>query len=208
MGNSGKNINSIPLLIQSIPGNTSVVHGIEQAGETYWRNRAIDADSGGAGTMTEKAYLNLIRNAVNTCNRGRGGGMVDLMAFDQVSYELFEQALDDKVRYMSTDKASPGFEKISYKGVDCFWDVYVPDADAGANGGPDVGLTSGSIYMLNSKVMKFYCGKGKDFSPTPFVDGFYNGQDAKVSMTLLYAQLIADSRRNLGVIEDVPAAFS
>ena len=68
-------------------------------------------------------------------------------------------------------------------------------------------LTNGSIYVLNSKCLKWYTGKGYDFSPTPFVDGFYNGQDAKVSLTLLYAQLISDSRRNLGVMYQIPTAF-
>jgi len=203
MGNGGKNINSIPLLVDATPA-TGIVHGIDASTETYWQNRAID----GSGMTTVTAFLDKLRSAINTANRGRGGGMVDLMVFDQVSYEMFESALDTKTRYMSTDKASPGFEKIVYKGVECIWDVYVPDSDAGTNGGPDVSLTSGSIYGLNSKVTKFYCGKGKDFSPTPFVDGWYNGQDSKVSMTLLYAQLICDSRRNNVVIEDVAPAFS
>jgi len=204
MGNGGKNINSIPLLVQLDPTDGQDVHGIDQSTESYFRNRIKDF----GGTATGEAFLNVLRNGINTANRGRGAGMVDLMAFDQVSFELFEQALDAKTRYMSTGKASPGFEKINYKGVECFWDVYVPDSENSSNGGPDVALTAGSIYGLNSKCTKFYCGKGKDFSPTPFVDGWYNGQDSKVSMTLLYAQLIADSRRNNVVIYGVPTAIT
>lgn len=204
MGNSGKNINSIPLLIQLDPTSAADVHGIDQSAESYFQNRVEDA----GGVTTSRNYLDALRHAVNLANRGRGGGMLDLLVFDQVSYELFEQALDDKVRYMSTKEATAGFEKITWKGVECLWDVYVPDANAGTNGGPDVTLTNGSVYGLNSKCMSFYVGKGKDFAPTPFVDGYYNGQDAKVSLTLLYAQLVSDSRRKLVVIEDVALSLT
>ena len=199
MGNGGKNINSIPFIVQKDPTSTSDVHGIDQSTETYFQNRTLNGD----GMSTSIAFLAKLRNAVNTANRGRGGGKLDLMVFDQVSYENFEQSLDTKTRYMQTKNASPGFETITYKGVECIWDVYVPDTDAGTNAGPSTDVANGSIYGLNSKCLKFYCGKGKDFSPTPFVDGYYNGQDAKVSMTLLYAQLICDSRRNQFVIYDV-----
>lgn len=203
-GSNGKQINSIPLLVQQDPTDGQDVHGIDQSAESYFQNRTVD----GSGMTTKDLFLAKLRHGINTANRGRGGGMLDLMIFDQVSYEQFEDALADRIRYMSVDKASPGFEKINYKGVECLWDVYVPDANAGTNGGPDVTLTNGSIYGLNSKCMKFYVGKGKDFSPTPFVDGTYQGQDAKLSMTLLYSQLVADSRRNQVVFYGVPTAWS
>ena len=202
-GNSGKDINSIPLLVQLDPTDGEDVHGIDQSAEAYWRNRVV---SGAITTYSD--YIGKIRNAVNTANRGRGGGKADLMVMDQVSYELFEEALDDKVRYMATDKATPGFEKIHYKGIDCVWDVYVPDANAETDGGPSTTLTKGSIYVLNSNCLKFYCGKGHDFTSTPFVDGTYNGQDAKTSMTMLYAQLMTDSRRNQAVIHNIPTSLT
>ena len=209
-GNSGKKINPIPLLIQETPSSTNIVHGISSSSSTntWWLNRTFDA----SGWTTPQKYLDGLRHAVNTCNRGRGAAMADLIAFDQVSYELLEAALDTKVQYTQTKNATAGFETITWKGCECYWDVYVPDAEkqgaSDANGGPDTTLTNGSIYILNSKCMKFYVGKGHDFSPTPFVDGTYNGQDAKLSMTLLYAQLVTDSRRNLGVCEHVPTAWS
>ena len=203
-GNSGKNINSIPLLVQKDPTDGEDVHGIDQSAEAWWRNRAINGD----GMTTAQLFIAKMRNAVNTANRGRGGGMADLIIFDQVSFEMFEDALDTKTRYMQTKTASPGFEKIHYKGCECIWDVYVPDTNAETDGGPSTTLTNGSVYVLNSNCLKFYCGKGKDFMPTPFVDGYYNGQDAKVSMTMLYAQLITDSRRNQAVIYDLPSSFT
>lgn len=209
-GNGGKNINSIPMLAVKAPGTSNKLHNITTAtgSNTWWANRAFDCDASDAGTITVQAYLQKIRNAVNTCNRGRSAGKADLLVFDQISYELLESALDTKVQYMSTDSATAGFQSINWKGCECVWDIYVPDINAGSNGGPDTTLTSGSIFILNSKAMKLYVGKGHDFAPTPFVDGTYNGQDAKLSMTLLYAQIVTDSRRNLGVIYDVPTALA
>ena len=200
-GTNNKAIYPIPAWVQKDPTVTCALGNINQLGESYWRNRTKD---GSAGTSFD-AYKNIIRNAINTANRGRGAGMADLVVFDQISYEMLEAALEDRVRYMQTEKASPGFTTINWKGTECIWDVYVPDANAGTNGGPEVTLINGSIYILNSKCMKFYCGK--DFVPTPFVDGTYQGQDAKLSMTLFYGQLMADSRRNLSVVHTVPVAF-
>ena len=197
-GNGGKNINSVPLLVQSVPGTSNVVHNITSSStlNTWWLNRTFD----GSAFTSQKLYVNGIRHAVNTCNRGKGGGSVDMIVFDQNSYELLESALDDKVRYMQTKNASAGFEAINWKGVECIWDIYVPDTEAGANGGPDVTPANGAIYLLNSNCLKLYVGK--DFESTPFVDEYVNGQDAKANMMLFYGQLITDNRRKLGVVEN------
>lgn len=203
-GNGGKNINSIPLLIQADPTDGQDVHGIDQSAESWFQNRYKDVDT----ITTYVAYMNAIRNLVNTCNRGRGGGMADLGIFDQVSYELFEQSMDPKIRYTSSEAATPGFNSINYKGMKLLWDVYVPDAGAGTNGGPSTTLGDGALYILNSKTLKFYVGEGFDFSPTPFVKMHFDAQDAQSSLTLLYAQLITDSRRNNGVLINIPTSLT
>jgi hypothetical protein len=74
------------------------------------------------------------------------------------------------------------------------------------NGGPDVTLTFGSLFVLNSKAMTFHVGK--DFEPTPFMDGTYGGQDGMASLTLFYGQLTASSRRNLGLMYDIPLSLT
>jgi hypothetical protein len=195
--NGGKAINSIPLIIQKAPGTSNVVHGItaSSTANTWWLNRIKAMGA----TQVGRTYMDNIRTLINTCNRGRGGGAVDLLVFDQVSYEMMESQLDTKVQYMNTDKASVGFKSLNWKGVDCIWDVYVPDMETPGNGGPDTTLTKGSVFALNSKCLHFNVMKGYDFSPTPFVPGTVNGQDNLISLTLLYAQLTTNSRRNLGL---------
>jgi hypothetical protein len=110
------------------------------------------------------------------------------------------------VRYTS-DKASAGFDTINHKGCDIMWDVYVPNVKTTAeNGGPAVTLTKGSGYVLNSKAIHLYMGK--DFEPTPFMEGTYNGQDGMASLTIFIGQLVVSSRRNLGCFFDIPLTLS
>jgi hypothetical protein len=206
----GKAINSIPKLIKIAPDTANIVHGISggtvaNSAEPFWRNKATSL----SGITTSKQYLDKLRTLVNNCNRTRGMGTSDLMVFDQVSYELLESALDTKVQYMDTNSASVGFKSINWKGVECIWDSYVPCANGKANGSPDgPALDSGTVYVLNSKAMAFHVLDGHDFKPTPFVPGTAQGQDNLISLTLLYAQLVATSRRNLGVGYAIPTSLT
>lgn len=204
-GNGGKNINSIPLVCPKVPGTSNILHGITTAtgSNAWWASRAKDCDT---GTQTYVGYVNALDNLVNTCNRGRNAGMADVIAMDQISYELFEAGLRVNTRYVTTDKATPGFKNISFKNCEVIWDVYVPDIDAGSNGGPATTLTSGSAFVLNSKALHLYLGT--DFEPTPFMAGTYNGQDGMASLTIFRGQLVASSRRNLGVLYDIPTAMT
>lgn len=207
-GNNNKNIISIPMLVPGI--TTNQLHGISTttSSNTWWQPRTKDQ----AHTGTVAAFLQNVNNMVNTCNRARGGGKADLIVCDQVTYEAIENGLDRKILYTDTNNASPGFKSLNWKGCDIIYDCYVPDIQANVtsattgNGGPDTTLTFGSLFVLNSKAMTFHVGK--DFEPTPFMDGTYGGQDGMASLTLFYGQLTASSRRNLGVIYDIPLTLS
>ena len=203
-GNSGKNINSIPMAIVPVPATTNIFQGITQTSTSnlWWKNRIAD----GGGSLTALTFTNKVNKLINDCNRGRVAGKADQVVMDQVSYEMYEATFRDRVRYTS-EKASAGFETINHKGCDIMWDVYVPNVKTTyENGGPAVTLTKGSAYVLNSKAMHLYLGK--DFEPTPFADGTYNGQDGMASLTIFIGQLVVSSRRNLGVLFDIPLTIS
>jgi hypothetical protein len=203
-GNSGKNISSIPMAAVPVPATTNIFQGITQTSTSnlWWQNRIAD----GGGSLTKDTFVSKLDNLVNKCNRGRTSGKADQIVFDQVSYELFESSFRDRVRYTS-DKASAGFDTINHKGCDIMWDVYVPNVKTTAeNGGPAVTLTKGSGYVLNSKAIHLYMGK--DFEPTPFMEGTYNGQDGMASLTIFIGQLVVSSRRNLGCFFDIPLTLS
>ena len=211
-GNGGKNIISLPLYIQGL-GSTSGggastadddfdIGNIDQSTETWWMNQCND----GVGATTAVLLKAAMRTMYNDCSQGPGGSP-DLIMCDQSVYELYEQSMDDQIRYSYKDNASAGFENIHFKGAKVMWDGYVPDAELGANGVLAGGAgTNSSMYFINTKTMSLYVGKDHDWKPRGFqtpVD-----QDASTSLYLAYLQLICDNRRKNGVIFDIPLAFT
>ena len=199
-GNGGKNIISLPLLMQKDPTTGADVGGIDQSAETWWANQTKDSDA--AGT-TGVIFKNTMRNIYNSCTRG-AGGQPDLIITDQVSHERYESSLDELTRYTSTNKGDVGFEHLVFKNARMVWDPYCPDMGAGTDGVPGTPLTHGSMFFINTKFLKLICGKGKDFAPTAFrtpVD-----QDARTQLWLFYGQLVTSNRRKNGVLYDIDPA--
>lgn len=206
-GNGGKNVISIPLYIQGLSPSTAAddfnIGNIDQSAETWWQNKVID----GVGATTKALLKSTMSKAYNNCGQGPGG-YPDIIVADQVSYELYEYAMQDQIQYSFKDKASAGFENMAYKGARIYWDGYVPDAELGANGVLATGsaMTNGSMYFINSNTMSLYVGKDHDWKPRGFqtpVD-----QDASVSLYLAYLQLVCDNRRKNGVIFDIPTSIT
>ena len=211
-GNSGKNVISIPLYVQGLGatsgGGASTadddfdIGNIDQSAETWWMNQAID----GVGATTAAKLKALMSSAVNDCSQGPGGSP-DLLMFNQKGFQLYEESMQDQIRYSFNDKASAGFEHMTFKGSKVMWDGYVPDAELGANGALAGGAeTNSSLYLLNTNTLSLYVGKDHDFKPRGFqtpVD-----QDASTSLYLSYLQLVCDNRRKNGVIYDIPLVFS
>jgi len=198
-GNSGKNIISIPMTVTKA-GTESL--GSIAASQSYWTNQTADGVAT-TGILLKKKMSNMY----NSCGRG-SGGFPDLLLGDQVIWEVYEQSMQQQIRYSSSDLATAGFDSIKYKGADFIWDVYVPDMELPSEGVAVKGsaLTAGSIFFLNSNSLKFYCGKGFDFKPLPFERNA--DQDASVSLTLLYAQLVCDNRRKQGLLWDTSTAVT
>lgn len=202
-GGSGKWINSIPLLVQKDPTDGQDVGGVDQSAETWWRNKYQDSATESTAT-TQQLYTEML-NLYNTCGRG-GGGSPDILLADQVTFQKYVIHMDNKIRYEHTDTASAGFENVRFLGAKMFWDVYVPDANAGTNGGPTTTLTDGTIYMLNSKHLSLYVGKGFDFAPQGVRQA--ERQDIIREYFLFYGQLVTDARRKHGVLFDINPAIA
>ena len=201
-GNGGKNIISLPQIIQGDPTTAQDVGTIDQSAETWWANQTANS-----GTETSGTYVMLngeMRSMYNDCSKGSGGAP-DIMIANQDVFEAYEAGMDTKVRYEYTDKASVGFENIKFKGAKLFWDEHVPDPDGGYNwdNSSYAGTSGGAIYFLNSKNLDLVCMKGKDFAPLGF-DSPTN-QDARVGKWVFYGQLVSNNRRKLGVLEDITA---
>ncbi len=84
---------------------------------------------------------------------------------DQISFETYENALDEKVRYTNTKLADMGFDNIKLRGATAIWDEQVPDMGNGT-----VAVTTGTVFLLNTKFYKIIIDSETDIITTPFVE--------------------------------------
>lgn len=198
-GNSGKNIIGLPLIVQSDPTTTSTLGSIDQSSNSYWRNQYTDS-----AATTYASFIKEIRHLFNLCTKGTGG-KPNMGLCDMLTHELIVAALDEKVRYTSTDKASPGFGSVNYLGCDIFWDEMVPDIKNSYNWDSS-SWAKGTLYFINKDKLKLYYYKGRDFDPTPFVKPA--DQDGKTSNLLWAGQLVPKQRRKHGVLFDIDTSIA
>src|SRR5690606_33983017 len=145
------------------------------ASNAWWRHRTAVLDSGSADTgnsfalnvSTYKGLVVALRRLYNHCSKGSGGSP-NLSVMDQVTFETYENALDEKVRYTNTRLADMGFDNIKLRGATCVWDEVVPSIDTGDEEDTDVTYT-GAAFMLNTEFYKLIIDSETDFVTTPFV---------------------------------------
>lgn len=174
------------------------VGNISNADNSWWRHKTSafngDNDTGNSFSINATTWKGMqvnLKRLHNFCGRGAGGSP-DLCVFDQVSYETYENGLDDKVRYQNTRLADMGFETIRLKNADCVWDEVVPDVDSGT-----AAITTGTVFMLNTKFYKVIVDTETDFVTTPFVEP--ENQTAKVAKILWMGNATVDNLRKHGV---------
>lgn len=176
------------------------VGNISASSQSWWRHHTAVADNAATDTgnsfalsvSTYKGLVVALRRMYNYCARGSGGSP-NLVLFDQVSYETYENALDDKVRYQNTMMADMGFETLKLKGATAIWDEVVPDVDTGATS-----LTTGNAMFLNTRFYKLVIDAQTDLVTTPFIEP--ENQTAKTAKILFMANATCSNLRKLGVL--------
>lgn len=219
--NGGREIIGIPVWVQALGATAAAasgdadhastldmnysIGGINQVANTWWMNQTVDAGN----SLTAATLKSKMSKLYNKCSR-RAGGKPDFGIMDQNTHELVESSMQDQIRYMSKDKASPGFPSLYYKEAELDWDGYVPDMEtSGTNNGPlasGSALTKGSIFFLNTGTFTLYMGKEADFSPRGFQDSY--NQDGSTCLYMADMQLVCENRIKNGVMFDVPLALS
>ena len=201
-GNGAKDLN--PLLYFLRKDNTADPSsggnvGNIAASNSWWRHNTAILDTGSAETghafaMAVSSYAGLkaaLHRMYNFCGRGSGGSP-DLVLTDQVSYETYENALDQQVRYTVQDMADMGFETVKCKGAAMIWDEQVPDLEAGT-----VEITKGTAIFINTKFYKLVIDKETDIVTTPFVSP--ENQNAKSAKILFMGNACVSNLRKHGV---------
>lgn len=200
-GNSGKNLQGLPLMIQNDPTQSYNYGSINQSTGAggKWRNRTASSTAA-TGTALYQEMMSLR----NTCSRGPNGPP-DFYLTDQVTWEIYTAYMNERIRYVSGEVADAGFEAVKFLSADVFWDVYTPDTENSANGADGTTLTAGTMFGINSKCMKLYIGKGFDFAPQGVRKA--ERQDAYREYLILRGQLVTDQRRKHGVLYGISPAI-
>jgi hypothetical protein len=179
------------------------VGNISRNSHSWWRPMVATAGSGstptggqfGLSVTTYKGLVVALRRLYNYCSRGSGGSP-DLAVFDQVSYETYENALDDKVRYSNTKMADMGFDNIKLRGATCIWDEVVPDIYTGT-----AAITTGTAFFINTNFYQLIIDSETDIVTTPFVEP--ENQTAKTAKVLFMGQAACMNMRKMGVLKRI-----
>ena len=173
---------------------------------SWWRHRTAVLDNASVDTgnafalnvATYKGFVVALRRIYNHCSRGSGGSP-DVALMDQASFETYENALDEKVRYTNTKLADMGFDNIKLRGATCIWDEQVPDLDRGeALGvGGVTELVSGSVFLLNTKFYKLIIDSETDIVTTPFIEP--ENQTVRTAKILFMGNTAVSNLRKHGV---------
>lgn len=182
-----EDIDSILLLVSSTP-TTTTCGGV--SGETYawWRNAQADCGAYGANLVSK------MRTMYNDCTKS--GTEPDAIVCTQTAIEYYESLGVPGKQFVNDAKtADLGFQVLTYKGADMFWD---PDFAT------DTPETGESMLFLSSKHIKLRTDKETNFITTEFIEP--ENQTAKVAKVLWMGNLTIDSRRAHGVLHGIDAS--
>ena len=133
-----------------------------------------------------------MRRMRNTCGLG-SGGFPNLIVADQITYETYENALDNQIRFQNTQLGDLGFDSIKVQGSEMIFDEVVPDIDSGTTA-----ITKGTAFFLNTNFYKLYIDTETNFVTTPFITP--ENQTAMVAKVLLMGNTCSSNLRKLGVL--------
>jgi hypothetical protein len=206
-GNSGKDLNPLGYFLRKLNATDPVSGGnvgnISGSSNSWWRHKTAVADSGSADTgnsfaINVSTYRGLqvaLRRLYNHCSRG-SGGPPNLGVLDQVSFETYENSLQENVRYVNAKLADIGFENVKLRGATLIWDELVPSIDTGEVAG--AATFSGSAFLLNLNFYKLVIDSQTDIVTTPFVEP--ENQTVKTAKILFMANALVSNLRKHGVL--------
>ena len=206
-GNSAKDMYPLGYFLRYAPATDPLAGGnvgdIAAATYSWWRPRVAtlggSAATGQTFGLTVTTYAGLkvgLHRMYNYCTNGADGSSPNLIVTDQVSYETYENALDQSIRYSDQSLGDMGFTNIKCKGATMVFDELVPDLYTGVAQGST--FATGTAFFLNTNFYKLVIDKETDFVTTPFVEP--ENQTAKTAKVLFMGNATVNNPRKLGVI--------
>lgn len=198
----------LPAFIPRSEDQSASIGNINGSTYSWWRPYVIGKDTYGNEYISCTTFATLKQAARRLYNKLSitAGGPPDIGILDQITYESYEAALDEKTRYVNdTDgPVTVGFDSIQFKGQALVWDEMVPDIYTGAT--YETGLTLGTWMMINTDFMEMVVDSATNFITTPFVRP--ENQDAKVAQILQMGALTCSNRRKQGCIHGISQSIT
>lgn len=182
--NGGKDITGLATLVSSSP-TSGTVGGIDRGTFAFWRNRQT------AGTKTTTDFDNLrgaMRTTYNNCSKGAASEHPEQFISTQTVFQGYESTLTTNERFTSKDSGDGGFknEVLKFKGAKVTFDE---------------DCTSGTMYCLNSRNLKFNYPQGRWMKVFPAVTPA--NQTAEITKMLVIGNMSINNPRRLGVITSI-----
>lgn len=192
------------------PSGTGVVNVGDISREAYdwWRpvtcnfNTTVGTGEKFGLAVTTYALMKAgLHRLWNYCSRGADGSGPNIILADQISAETYENALDTQKRYGDEKLANMGFDTVKCKGGTMMWDETVPDIYTGTTS-----LTTGTVFMLNTKFYKLIIDKQTDFVTTDFIEP--ENQTAKVAKVLFMGQAACSNMKKQGCAKRISQSIA
>lgn len=206
-GNAGKDLYPLGYFLRKANATNPAVGGNVgniSAAETWWRHQTAVLDSGTKDTgnafaLNITTYAGLkaaLYRMYMTCSKGSGGSP-DLVLMNQVTFETYNNALDQSVRYTNTKMADMGFDTVKLRGATCIWDEVVPSIDTG-DLTDSASTYTGTAFYLNTKFYRLVIDSETDIITTPFVEP--ENQTVKTAKILFMGNTTVSNLRKHGVV--------
>lgn len=162
-GSGGKQVTGLNAAVPLDP-TTGTYGGIDRATWTFWRSQINNTSALTAAT---------IQGALNTlwASLVRGSDRPDFLVSDNTIWALYMASLQAIQRFTSTDTAKLGFPSIKYMDAD-----YVLDGGIGGN------CPAGTLFMLNTKYIKWRPHSARNMVPLSPNKRYAINQDAEVQI--------------------------
>lgn len=174
-GNGSKDLFGLDLLVENGAAWGSL-GGIDRSDalNAWWRNQWISGGGADFTTVSAVTGLRVLKRLYNFCSRGNEHP--DLGITTQTTYELIEDLLADKQRFVDVNVANAGFEMLKVKGAVVGYDEQCPAA---------------TFFWLNSDYLGYVVDSMTDLINTEFQRP--EDQDARTAQILLMANLVASN---------------
>lgn len=194
-------VDPLGLLVKYDPTTSTVIGGINQSTNAWWRNVTKDSTAN-----SYVSFLKEVRNLYNSCSKGGGGskGNPNFFLANQSVFELYESALAASHQNQSYTKADLPFETVLLRGQPLTWDEGIYDAK-NADSDPD-GSDEGSLYALNTNFLGFTTETAHNFAIGDFVKP--ENQDARTAKILWYGASWTNQRRKQGVMGGIDTTIA